>query len=156
MAEFNIGYNGSENFHPDRRFGTFPAGSIGWVASNEKFWEPLSRVVNFFKLRASMGVVGNDKVGGDRFMYMADPYNYSAAMFARGVTNFGYNFGVDNKVLLGGYAESAKNNPDVTWEKAFKQDYGFDMDFLNSKLRATFDYYRAHRTGILLRDYTAP
>ncbi len=156
MAEFNIGYNGSENFHPDRRFGTFPAGSIGWVASNEKFWEPLSRVVNFFKLRASMGVVGNDKVGGDRFMYMADPYNYSAAMFARGVTNFGYNFGVDNKVLLGGYAESAKNNPDVTWEKAFKQDYGFDMDFLNSKLRATFDYYREHRTGILLRDYTAP
>lgn len=161
MAEFNIGYNGSENFHPDRRFGTFPAGSIGWVLSNEKFWEPLSRVVNFFKLRASWGLVGNDKVGGDRFMYMADPYTYNDGMFSRwGVSpagpKYGYNFGINNGTVLGGYAESSKNNPEVTWEKAFKQDYGFDLYFLNSKLRTTFDYYKEHRTGILLRDMTAP
>ncbi|MDE5651186.1 MAG: SusC/RagA family TonB-linked outer membrane protein, partial [Duncaniella sp.] len=140
MAEFNIGYNGSENFHPDRRFGTFPAGSIGWVISNEKFWEPLSNVVDFFKLRASLGLVGNDKVGGSRFMYTSDPFTYNSSMAARG--GYGYNFGVNNGNLVPGYAESAKNNPDVTWEKALKQDYGFDIYLLNSKLKATFDYYR--------------
>ncbi len=160
MAEFNIGYNGSENFHPDRRFGTFPAGSIGWVLSNEKFWEPLNKVINFFKLRASWGLVGNDKVGGDRFMYMADPYTYNDGMFSRwgpsGGAQYGYNYGINNGTYLGGYAESSKNNPEVTWEKAFKQDYGFDLYFLNSKLRTTFDYYKEHRTGILLRDMTAP
>lgn len=155
MAEFNIGYNGSENFHPDRRFGTFPAGSIGWVVSNEKFWEPLNPVVNFLKLRVSMGLVGNDKVGGDRFMYMADPYNYSDKSFGKDL-GYAYNFGIENGTWLPGYAESGKNNPEVTWEKAFKQDYGFDLYFLNSKLRTTFDYYREHRTGILLRDMTAP
>ena len=52
LAEFNVGYNGSENFAPGRRFGTFPAGSIGWIASEEKFWKPISKVVSFFKLRA--------------------------------------------------------------------------------------------------------
>lgn len=154
MAEFNIGYNGSENFHPDRRFGTFPAGSIGWVVSNEKFWEPLNNVIDFFKLRASAGLVGNDKVGGSRFMYTSDPFTYNSSMAARG--GYGYNFGVNNGNLMPGYAESAKNNPDVSWEKAFKQDYGFDIYLLNSKLKATFDYYKEHRTGILLRDMTAP
>lgn len=154
MAEFNIGYNGSENFAPERRFGTFPAGSIGWVLSNEKFWEPLNNVIDFFKLRASWGLVGNDKVGGDRFMYMADPFNYNNKMATRG--GYAYNFGINNGTLTPGYAESGKNNPAVTWEKAFKQDYGFDVYLLNSKLKATFDYYKEHRTGILLRDMTAP
>ena len=55
MAEFNIGYNGSENFHPDRRFGVFPAGSIGWVVSEEKFFTPLKEVVSFLKLRCFLG-----------------------------------------------------------------------------------------------------
>lgn len=154
MAEFNIGYNGSENFHPDRRFGTFPAGSIGWVVSNESFWEPLNTVIDFFKIRASLGLVGNDKVGGDRFMYLADPFTYNEKMATRG--GYAYNFGINNGTLHPGYAESGKNNAEVTWEKAFKQDYGFDMYLLNSQLKATFDYYKEHRTGILLRDQTAP
>lgn len=154
MAEFNIGYNGSENFHPDRRFGTFPAGSIGWVVSNEKFWEPITPIVDFFKLRASWGLVGNDKVGGDRFMYLADPFSYNDKMAARG--GYAYNFGINNGLLTPGYQESGKNNPEVTWEKAFKQDYGFDAYFLNQQLKFTFDYYKEHRTGILLRDMTAP
>ena len=75
MAEFNIGYNGSENFAPGRRFGTFPAGSIGWIISEEKFWKPISKIASFFKLRASWGLVGNDKtLDKIRFMYLADPY----------------------------------------------------------------------------------
>ncbi|MGL5272499.1 MAG: SusC/RagA family TonB-linked outer membrane protein, partial [Phocaeicola sp.] len=62
MAEFNVGYNGSENFAPEKRFGTFPAGSIGWILSEENFWKPIKPVVNFLKLRYTMGLVGNDKI----------------------------------------------------------------------------------------------
>ena len=74
MAEFNVGYNGSENFAPGKRFGVFPAGSLGWIISEEKFFEPVKKVVTFFKLRGSWGMVGNDKIGGSRFMYLSDPY----------------------------------------------------------------------------------
>ena len=156
MAEFNIGYNGSENFHPDRRYGTFPAGSIGWVISDEPFFKPLKNVVSFMKLRASWGLVGNDKIGGSRFMYLSDPYLYNTAMAARG--GYAYNYGIENSKLYPAYYEDVKNknNPEVTWEKAFKQDYGFDMNFLNDRLILTFDYYTEHRTNILLRDYSAP
>ena len=155
MAEFNIGYNGSENFHPDRRFGTFPAGSVGWVVSDEPFFKPINKVISFLKLRASWGLVGNDRIGGSRFMYMADPYVVSENQYLVRNGN-GYNFGLDNATLFMGAYEQAKNNPDVSWEKAFKQDYGFDMYFLNDRLRTTFDYYREHRTNILLQDMTAP
>ena len=156
MVEFNVGYNGSENFHPDRRFGVFPAGSIGWVASEESFFQPLKKVISFLKLRASWGLVGNDKVGGSRFMYLADPYLYSEKMATR--SGYAYNFGVENSVLFPAYYEDVnnKNNPDVTWEKAFKQDYGIDINFWDDRLRATFDYYKEHRTDILLKDYSAP
>lgn len=155
MAEFNFGYNGSENFHPDRRFGKFPAGSVGWVASDENFFRPFKRVVSFMKLRASWGVVGNDKIGGGRFMYVADPYGVnSESDFSRG--GYGYNFGIENSTTSYGAYEDSKNNPDVTWEKAFKQDYGVDINFLNDRLRATFDYYHEHRTNILLQDGTSP
>lgn len=155
MAEFNIGYNGSENFHPDRRFGTFPAGSIGWVASDESFFKPIKKVVSFMKLRASWGLVGNDKIGGSRFMYLSDPYTVNNTSMATR-TGWAYNFGINNSTLYSGAYENSKNNPNVTWEKAFKQDYGVDIYFLNDRLQMVFDYYKEHRTNILLRDYTAP
>lgn len=155
MAEFNIGYNGSENFHPDRRFGTFPAGSVGWVASDEKFFKPVSKVISFLKLRASWGLVGNDRIGGSRFMYTADPYVVNENQYI--VRNgHGYDYGIDNATLYMGAYELSKNNPNVSWEKAFKQDYGFDMNFFADRLRTTFDYYHEHRTNILLQDMTAP
>lgn len=76
MAEFNIGYNGSENYAPGKRFGTFPAGSFGWIVSEEKFWKPIKSVVNFLKFRYTIGLVGNDSFDGNkqRFLYMSDPY----------------------------------------------------------------------------------
>ena len=63
MAEFNVGYNGSENFAPGKRYGLFPAGSIGWIVSEESFFKPLKKVINYFKVRASVGMVGNDNNG---------------------------------------------------------------------------------------------
>ena len=65
MAEFNIGYNGSENFAPDKRFAPFPAGSVGWIMSEEKWFKSLKPYVSFLKLRASLGLVGNDKIEGN-------------------------------------------------------------------------------------------
>lgn len=153
MAEFNIGYNGSENFHKDRRFGVFPAVSVGWVLSDEPFFKPLTKVISFVKLRATYGMVGNDKVGGYRFMYTDDPYYVNNSSLLNR-TGYAYNFG-DNAIQNGAY-EASKNNPDVTWEKAYKQNYGIDINFLNDRLRANFDYYKEHRKDILLRDGTAP
>ena len=167
MAEFNIGYNGSENFAPGRRFGTFPAGSIGWILSEEKFWKPISKVASFFKLRASWGLVGNDKTFDKiRFMYLADPYITGSYGLVNNMSNwadtYGYLFGnaqsgtVQGTSSIAGAYESIKNNPDIGWEKAFKQDYGFDLYFFGDRFKTTFDYYREHRTDILVRDATVP
>lgn len=169
LAEFNMGYNGSENFAPGRRFGTFPAGSLGWIVSEESFWKPISKIASFFKLRASWGLVGNDKtVDAIRFMYLADPFitgSYgliSNCMISPYTDTYGYLFGnaqsgtVSGTSGIAGAYESMKNNPNIGWEKAFKQDYGFDLNFLNDRLKTTFDYYREHRTDILVRDATVP
>lgn len=167
MAEFNIGYNGSENFAPGRRFGTFPAGSIGWIISEEKFWKPISKIASFFKLRASWGLVGNDKtLDKIRFMYLADPYITGSYGLVNNMSNwadtYGYLFGnaqsgtVQGTSSIAGAYESIKNNPDIGWEKAFKQDYGFDLYFFGDRFKTTFDYYCEHRTDILVRDATVP
>lgn len=167
MAEFNMGYNGSENFAPGRRFGVFPAGSVGWILSEEKFWKPISKVASFFKIRASWGLVGNDKTkDAIRFIYLADPYITGSYGLTNNMTNwadsYGYLFGnaqsgtVQGTSSVAGAYESIKNNPDIGWEKAFKQDYGFDLYFFGDRFKTTFDYYREHRTDILVRDETVP
>ena len=77
MFDFSIGYNGSENFAEGKRFGTFPAGSIGWIVSEEKFWKPLKKVVSYLKLRASYGIVGNENTSdGSRFLYLPNSYSH--------------------------------------------------------------------------------
>jgi len=164
MAEVNFGYNGSENFAPGRRFGSFPAGSIGWNISEESFWNPIKEYIPFLKLRASVGLVGNDKTSL-RFMYLADPYvtgstGLTTNAHVSATDHYAYGFGdgapsTDVAALPGAY-ESAKNNPEVSWEKALKQDYGFDIHFLGDRLNASFDYYTENRTDILLIDATAP
>ncbi len=155
MAEFNIGYNGSENFHPDRRFAAFPAGSVGWIASEEKFWKPIKKAVSYMKVRASWGLVGNDKIGGSRFMYTSDPYTVDSSTMP-GKKGYAYDFGIENSTIHKAAYLSSMNNPEVTWEKAFKQDYGVDINFLDNRLRAVFDYYREHRTNILVQDKAKP
>ncbi len=164
IAEFNIGYNGSENFAPGKRFGVFPAGSVGWVISDEPFFKQLKSVFSFVKLRASWGLVGNDKIGGSRFMYVPDPYFVNTTELAERTGGpreqdknpYAYNFGVENSTVSKGAVEAAKNNPDVSWETAFKQDYGIDINFLDDRLRGVFDYFIEKRKNILLQDLTAP
>ena len=160
LAEVNFGYNGSENFAPGKRFGAFPAGSIGWVVSNEKFMEGLQPWLSFLKFRATLGKVGNDKIGGSRFMYLSDPFgiNGSAVQERPASENpYGYNFGIGNGVYgtLPGAWEMQKNNPDLTWEKSVKQNYGVEIQFFNDRLKTSFDYYKEHRTDILLQNENA-
>lgn len=154
MVELNVGYNGSENFAPERRFGVFPAGSVGWVVSEEKFFQPLKNVVEFLKFRASWGLVGSDK-GVSRFYYTPDVYVTSSGLYGNG-SGYGYNFGIENTTAVLGAYESIKHNPNVGWEKSFKQNYGMDLNLFGNRLKTTFDYYKEHRTDILLTDYTAP
>nr|MBP7471638.1 TonB-dependent receptor [Prevotella sp.] len=161
MAEFNAGYNGSENFAPDKRYGFFPAGSVGWVISDESFFKPLKKVVSFMKLRASWGLVGSDYLGSAyRFYYTSDPYNVNqTALFNRTGKDggaYGYNFGVENGTTKYGAIEAQKHNPDVTWETAFKQDYGVDINFLNDRLRTSLDWYHEYRDNIFVSDGTVP
>ncbi len=162
MADFNIGYNGSENFAPEHRFGTFPAGSIGWVMSEEKWFDVLKPWVSFLKLRVSLGLVGNDKTSDSslRFLYLSDPYITNSSDLANRSQStddhYGYSYGINNSSTSLGSYEASKNNPDVTWEKALKQNYGIDINFFDDRLGASFDYYRENRTGILLQDGTAP
>ena len=161
LAEINFGYNGSENFAPGKRFGAFPAGSIGWVVSNEKFMEGLQPWLSFLKFRATLGKVGNDKLPNNlRFGYLADPYGVNGgAVLERPASEnpYGYNFGTGNGVYgtLPGAWEMQKNNPDVSWEKAVKQNYGVEIQFFNDRLKTSFDYYKEHRTDILLQNYAA-
>jgi TonB-linked SusC/RagA family outer membrane protein len=155
LAEFDLGYNGSENFAPAKRFGTFPAGSVGWIVSEERFWKPIKPIINYLKFRASMGLVGNDKVGGSRFMYTADPYQINNTTSPNRL-GYGYYFGIDNGTITPGAHELAKNNPNVTWEHSFKQDYGMDFYTLNERLQTSVDYYKERRKDILLQDQTAP
>ena len=142
LIDLSLGYNGSENFAEGKRFGTFPAGSVGWILSEEKFMQALKPAVNYLKIRASFGIVGNDIVSnGSRFLYLPDNYTLST-----GSVNFG---SISNNKLPGS-KESLVGNPDVTWETAAKQNYGVDLHFFDSRLKTSFDYFIEHRKDILI------
>ena len=161
MAEFNIGYNGSENFAPDKRFGTFPAISLGYILSEEKFMKNQS-VFDFLKIRASIGLVGNDNMSGNRFLYLPDSYavNQTGTIDASGswkAPMYGYHFGFNKDVYLGGGAQEKRlGNPNVTWETALKQNYGIDMNFLNNRLKVKAEYFLEKRKDILISRKTIP
>lgn len=164
MAEFNIGYNGSENFAPDKRFGTFPAFSLGYVVSEESFMKK-QKVVDYLKLRASVGLVGNDNMNGSRFLYLKDGYlvdqwgqsqdnGYESNGFKDWL--YGYNFGINNNNSTLGTIESRLGNRNVTWETALKQNYGVDVNFLSNRLRVSADVFFEKRKDILIQRNTIP
>ena len=76
MIDFNIGYNGSENFAEGKRYGTFPSFSVGWIPSSEKWWEPIKKYIGYLKLRGSWGKVGNDNTNGARFLYLPGAWQF--------------------------------------------------------------------------------
>jgi len=147
MLEFNVGYNGSENFAPGKRYGFLPAGSLGWVVSEEPFWKSIKGVIGYMKLRASYGVVGNDNCNDRRFLYLPDSYVVGSS---------GYNFGTNVSSNQSGAYESSKSNQNVTWEKAYKKNYGIDLAFLKERLKVSVDVFKEHRKDILVQSETIP
>ncbi|OQP57869.1 SusC/RagA family TonB-linked outer membrane protein [Niastella populi] len=143
FIEGNFGYNGSENFAPEARSGFFPSIGIGWVASSEKFFEPIKNAISFLKFRYSDGLVGanssvNEQSNVTRFLYQT------------WVTNGpGYSFGLNWNDARNGIA-IANYGVDVTWSESRKQDLGIEIKTLNDKLSLTVDFFKEHRTGIFI------
>ena len=156
LADFNVGYNGSENFAPGRRYGFFPAGSIGWVVTEEPWMAGTKNWLDFFKLRASYGLVGNDKYSGARFLYLNGSWNpdHSNAHFGNwGSWQFGSMY---SGTMLDDAVENAQGNSVVSWEKCQKQNYGFDLVMFKQQLSVTADFFFEHRYDILSTRNTLP
>lgn len=139
MGELNLGYNGSETFSTGHRFGFFPSFGVGWVTSSEKFFEPVSHLIQFLKFRFSYGTVGNSSIGGRRFAYLATVAPVTGYSFGLN-TNTNYN-GLD----IGDY------DVDVTWEVSKKINLGIEMRTWGNDLSLTVDLFRENRSGIFLQ-----
>lgn len=144
FAEVNFGYNGSELFAPENRYGSFPAFGLGWIPSNEKFFEPLKKAISFLKFRYSDGVTGIGKINGRRFAYLT-----LVADNARGY-QLGKNFNNTGGINVTDYGVAIK------WAEARKQDLGMEIRTLNDNLYLIVDVFKEHRTGIFLQRQSIP
>lgn len=142
MVEFNAGYNGSENFAKGHRFGFFPSVALGYNISQEKFWKPLENVISNFKLRGSYGLVGNDQINDERFIYMPDVSlqgNDDSPSFTTGYGN--------QVTTLKGPIYNRMGNNAITWEVGEKLNVGADIQLFHS-LNISVDAFREIRRDI--------
>ena len=149
LLDFNIGYNGSENFAEGKRYGTFPSFSAGWIISNEKFWQPLENVIGYLKLRGSWGKVGNDNTNGARFLYLPGAWQFYQGSMTGNPQNRGANFGTSGNWLQA-VKELTAGNPNVTWETASKVNLGVDAALFSDRLMINFDIFWEDRKDILV------
>lgn len=153
LAEFNMGYNGSENFPEQKRFGFFPAFSGGWVLSNESFF-PKNDYVTFVKFRGSYGEVGNDKVRGRRFLYLPSTWANSGG-WPDGYY-FGNSDGGSKDPFYPGAYESVVGNPNVSWERARKTNLALELNMFTNRLTFVGDIFQEKRDNILWPLGTVP
>ena len=146
FAEFNFGYNGSENFAPGKRFGFFPSYALGYMISNEKFWEPLRDKINILKVRGSYGTIGNDQIGGNRRFAYNTTVNTSAP---------GFTFGQTGQTMPGGTTTGDVGNLNVAWEEATKADVGIELGLFH-KIKIQADYFYEKREGIFIQRESTP
>lgn len=145
FAEFNFGYNGSENFKRGYRFGFFPSAALGWMVSNEKFWEPVKNVISHLKLRGSWGKVGNDDISSSRrFGYLS---SISSVL--------GYRFGTTYGVTYNGLAEGDFGIENLTWETSTKSDLGAEIGLFNM-MTLQLDVFSELRKDIFMQRKTIP
>ena len=149
MVDFNIGYNGSENFAEGKRYGTFPSFSVGWIPSSEKFWEPIKPYIGYLKLRGSWGMVGNDNTNGARFLYLPGAWQFYTGATTVNPQKRGANFGTSGNWLQA-VKELTAGNPNVTWETATKINLGLDAAFLKDRLTVNLDLFWEDRKDILV------
>ncbi len=143
FSEFNFGYNGSERFSRNHRWGFFPSFGLAWVVSKEDFFKPFNKVVNNLKLRYSYGLVGNDNIGGptNRFYYLSEMNMNNDKRQAF----FGEYGGVyNNSITVMRYA-----NPSITWEKSKKQNYAVELGLFD-KVDVIAEYFTEYRSDIFM------
>jgi len=128
LAGLSVRTDGSSRFGPNKRYGTFPAASLGWIISQEDFLKD-SKVLNFLKLRASYGLTGNAEIG---------EYEYLSL------------YGISNYPSLPGFVPTQLGNPDLHWEKTTQADVGIEFGFLGNRLSGEVDYYNKRTTDLLL------
>lgn len=142
LTEFNFGYNGSERFAKNNRYGFFPSVALGYVVSNEKFFEPLLNVVSNLKFRASFGWVGNDQIGdvNDRFFYLSN-VNLNDG-------TYGASFGDLNGYYRTGVSISRYSNDKISWERSKQINIGMDLKLFKS-IDIIVDAFKQTRSNIL-------
>ena len=149
MIDFNVGYNGSENFAEGKRYGTFPSFSVGWIPSSEKFWEPIKKYIGYLKIRGSWGKVGNDNTQNHRFLYLPGAWTFYQGSMTTNPQQRGANFGQTGNNWLQAVRELTAGNPNVTWETATKINLGLDAAFINDRLTLNLDFFWEDRKDIL-------
>ncbi|MDB5147482.1 MAG: SusC/RagA family TonB-linked outer membrane protein [Mucilaginibacter sp.] len=143
LFETNFGYNGSERFAQNNRYGFFPSVGIAWNVNNEKFFKPLAQVITKLKFRATYGLVGNDQIGNanDRFFYLSN--------VTLNDPNYGATFGENGAYTKGGVSISRYANEGITWEKSKKTNIGMDLGLFDA-LNLIVDVYKERRSNILM------
>jgi TonB-linked SusC/RagA family outer membrane protein len=152
FGEFNFGYNGSERFDVEHRFGFFPSFGIGWNISQEPFWKAhLTKAITNLKLRATYGLVGNDAIGSpaDRFFYLSEVNMTDDAKRA----SFGINPG--SMYTRNGISVLRYSNPYITWEVAHQTNIGMDLSLWDN-LNVVLDAYKTYRSNILMQRASIP
>jgi TonB-linked SusC/RagA family outer membrane protein len=146
LVEFNFGYTGSENFRSGHQFGFFPAVAVGWNIGEEKFIKDRFDWLDLFKIRYSIGEVGNDNFGGLRFAYLS-------TIESGGSFNFGEP--VSPNSYTGLYYTQVASDA-LTWEVARKQNLGFDINLLHNTFSLTFDIFQEKRRNIYIQRSQLP
>lgn len=143
FGEFVFGYNGSERFSKNNRWGFFPSVAGGWMLSKESFFEPLTTVFDQFKFKASYGLTGQDQIGNsnDRFYYLSQVTLNSSNRNVNWGTQLNYNPG---GIIVDRYA-----NDEIGWEKSYKLNVGAEMRTVFG-LSANVEYFTERRENILL------
>jgi len=142
FAEFNFGYNGSERFYKQHRFGFFPSAGLAWTVSNEKFWEPLAATISNLRLRGTYGLVGNDAIGDpeNRFMYLSEVDMNDSNLRSQFGRNYGY--------ARDGIRVLRYSDQNITWETSKKMNLALEVGLFN-KAQLIAEYFTENRSNIL-------
>ncbi len=142
-AQFTFGYNGSERFDSNFRWGFFPSFGLAWNVSNEAFFEPIQPIVNNLKFRFTHGTLGNDNISDTRFFYLSDVDLENSS--------WGYQFGLPNagQYSLPGILINRYANSNVQWERSTQTNFGIDLGLFNGSLTFTGDFYQQSRDNIV-------
>lgn len=141
FVDANFGYTGSDLFPKGERFGFFPSVAVGWAPTSYKWVQEHLPFVNFFKIRGSYGLAGNDNIANTRFPYLTIINNHAG-------TTWGY--------TGQGIVEKQQGADNLKWEVAKKLNVGVDANFFNDAIKVTVDFFRDTRDHIFQDRVTLP